>query len=372
MREILALCAALAFAAGAEDGGLPAFRLDSGDLMNAIRSFKPSVLRTGKPVPGVDARPGVRPRELPAAPEAELARCPGAAEALRSAPDPDLYTYVGYRWVRSDDSTCAGQPSDRMFYPLERTTTLSFSAGDAPPTSAETRTVALSAPEYRLRKNFYFRTQLDGTRRFYAADLQELTGRQVPETVVAEFPNRARFPLLPWDATETFRLDYGRSSGARLAPVQTPHDYDAEAGISHGEGGRLTTTIRLSARARRQASPTDPQGVQLSLEAAGRTLKVRVLDRWAAWYRGEKLGLRVKLWRNVRIVGDKVAYELDVLVDPAASTTIDIADPRWDAFRREAIKPGHEYYADWSFSRNQSRVSSPDWIVRERTGRVKL
>lgn len=62
----------------------------------------------------------------------------------------------------------------------------------------------------------------------------------------------------------------------------------------------------------------------------------------------------------------------DLELDAAGESEIEPADPRWDSFRKEKIEPGREYYADWSFRRADSRISSGEWIEKGRSNRIKL
>lgn len=302
--------------------------------------------------------------------ESEISRCPRSPQALRGRPDRDLYTYVGFRYVRSDGSTCSAQPSGNTGYREARQRTLTFEArqqGDPSSHSYE-----LATPEYRIRRNFYFRTLLDGTRRFYSHDVSRRTGRELPETVRLSFVNRSDYPLLPWEPAETFRLLYGRESGAELHPASTNYEYEVGSSVGETPDGNMLTEVRAKAVKKRQLTPPEPEGVTLTLTKDGSSLVLDVRDAWARYYKGEKLGLKIKVWRAVPLWWDKVAYELDVSLEAAPQILMDLSDPRWDPFRREAIAPGREYYADWSFSRVDSRISTGDWVEKKRTDPLKL
>lgn len=371
MKRLALACAVGLAAVGARAEGEFSLGGEVGELLRTARAFRPSVAGR-QPSRREPAGERLSIREAPAVDEPEYRRCPAPAVALTSAPDPDLYTYIGFRWVRSDGTTCAPAPSERVTFTQEQATTLSFSADPAgPATGPESSALTLAAPEYRVRRNFYFRTDNDGTRRFYSVDLPQATGRQVPETVDLVFENRGERPLLPWEPAETFRLRYGRTSGALLEPLQVFQDYELQS-TAAADGGQLRTVVRARSRGRAKLSATDPEGARLTLESRGGTLLLDVQDRWAAYYRGEILELRVKLWRKVFLFGDKVVAEAVVPLDAAPTTVLDAAGPVLKPFLREELKRGHEYYADWSFRRADSRVSTPDWLARPRTGVVKL
>lgn len=305
--------------------------------------------------------------------EPEIRKCPAGAEPLSRQPDPDLFTYLGFRHVRSDGSTCAAQPSDKVFYQDPDSQELRFAGSEEPPARNEPILYNLSVPEYRIRRNFYFGTDLDGNKRFYSYDFKDKTGKQIPEAVQLLFANRVESPLLPWEPEETFSLEFGRISGASLTPLRTNYEYQIQVRAGKGPEGNLLTAIDATAVRKKTLTSPDPKAVSLALVRGGPGhLLIEVHDVWAKYYRAEKLGLKIRLWRNRFLIGDKVAYEMDIALDAQNRIVINPADPQWDAFKKEAIKKGGEYYADWSFRRADSRISTGEWIEKGRTNRAKL
>ncbi|MFH1618572.1 MAG: hypothetical protein ABIG11_01560 [bacterium] len=298
--------------------------------------------------------------------ETEIKKCPANAEMLTYNPDPDLFTYIGFRYVRSDDSTCMPGQSDRIYYQEAETRQIAFE-GDVSSYAYD-----LSTREYRIRRDFYFRTHLDGTRSFYACENKQYTGQQIPETVKLEFVNRADYPLLPWESAETFRLEYGIPSRAILAPVATNYEYQIRSAAGMTPEGNLLTTLTAEVLRKKELTPAEPDAVSLTLARQGTGLTADIRDIRAKYYAGEKIGLRIRLWRNVILLGDKVAYDIEIGLDAASQTVIDFSDPRWDSFKQEVLSHGREYYAEWSFSRQNSGISSGEWIYKGKSNRIKL
>lgn len=304
--------------------------------------------------------------------EAEIKRCPPGAAALGSPPDPDIYTYVGFRNVRSDGSTCAAQPGGGIYYREPAEKDLVFHAGPEGDEQAS-YSYHLAAREYIIRRNFFFRTQLDGARLFYSYDTRQYTGKQVPETVELEFANRADYPLLPWEPAETFRLRYGLAAGADLAPGQyANYEYGLRSTAGLTSEGDLLTRFDIKVLRKKRLTPPESGAVTLALVNGGNTLFLDVRDSRAKYYRNEKLGLRVSLWRNVFLWPDGVAYEMELDLPAASQILIDLSDPKWDKFKKEAIAAGREYYADWSFRRADSAISTGEWIDKGRTDRISV
>lgn len=374
-----AALAALSFspAARSRAEGLDDARLD-GRLAEVLAGARALGTRAGKP------RPEAAVGETPALPvstvgqEEEVRRCPREAQPLVSAPDLDLFTYMGFRYVRSDATTCEAEPSGNIYFLEPQALDLALTG------SATSYTYDLKAPEFVSRRNFYFRTALDGVRRFYFHDASRRTGREAPETVTLAFAGRDESPILPWEGPERFRLRYGLTAPAELTPVATAYEYAVTRETGSTAAGKPWSRFRMEAARKRARTPPDREAVTIELVKEGTRLVLRVRDRWARYYRAEALGLKIKLWRNVWLLEDKAAYELDVEFKPAAGDhdasmngdagefELEPADPRWDAFKRERIEPGREYYADWSFRRANSRFSTDDWVEKGRTNRLKL
>jgi hypothetical protein len=314
--------------------------------------------------------PAVAPTTRSSFDEPEIKQCPPSPVMLSYYPDGDLFTYIGFRYVRSDGSTCLPKPSDMIFYQKPETQNLVFKSQPAGDPSSYTYN--LQTREYTIRRNFYFRTQLDGTRRFYAYETSQYTGKQIPETVQLDFVNRADYPLLPWEPDETFRLEYGIASGAVLSPVSTNYEYQIKASASKTLEGNLLTKIEASVLRKKELTKPEPDAVSATLVRTGAGLAIDLIDIRAKYYKLEKIGLKIRLWRNVFLLSDKIAYDIEVNLDAASQIVIDFSDPRWDSFKKENLIPGREYYAEWSFSRLNSSISSGEWIDKGKSNRIKL
>lgn len=320
----------------------------------------------GVPVEAVSAgEPEVRVEPV-FHPEEEMRGCPANAEAVDDI-DGDLFTYIGFVHVRSDNSTCTARRSDRVHYQEEQEQQLVFKTDEDP-----SHTYNLETREYKLRRNFYFRTQLDGTRRFYSYETKEYTGRLIPETVRLEFVNRPDYPLMPGEPAETFRLRYGRPTGALVEAVSVNYEYRMRSQSGTTSEGGLLTSIDFTAVRKKQLNPPAADAVSVILAKRGSSLILDLRDVHAKYYRNEKIGLKLKLWRNVMLWDDAVAYEIEAALDASWQIIIDFSDPRWASFKKEAISSGREYYLEWSFNRPDSRISSDGWINKGQSNRVKL
>lgn len=338
-------------------------------LLEAVRSPGQDM-----PVPDAwSARPGgdaAQPAPV-AREESEIKRCPPGPVALGGSPDQDIYTYVGYRYVRADGTTCGPQPSDRIYYrePAEKEL---FFRPDPEGNGQASYKYSLQSREYIVRRDFFFRTQLDGSRLFYSHDANRYTGKQLPEGVELNFLDRAEHPLFPWEAPESFRLRYGAASGAALSPQDTNYEYAVSPAAGSTPEGDLLTRFDIKVIRKKRLTPPESGAVTLAPVNGGNTLVLDVRDSRAKYYGKEKLGLRVRLWKNVFLWPDSVAYEMDMELDAASRILIDLADHKWDKYKKEAIEAGGEYYAEWSFRRAGSAISSGEWIDKGKTDGVTV
>ncbi len=299
--------------------------------------------------------------------ETEMSRCPRNSEKIASKPDTDLFTYVGFKYVRSDDSTCLARPSDRIYYQEAKKTNLSFRSNQGTSFSYNYETL-----EYRIKRYFFFRTQLDGISRFYHYEKTEYTGKTFPEKVEIEFVNREDYPIIPWEGDETFRLYYGRGDKARLTSYATNYEYKIQS-VGEIVDGNWFTGFNIEVVRKKKLTTPEKNAVSLTLNKEGKSLVVNIRDiRARSYYKDDKIGLRIKLWRNVFLLEDKVAYDIDVDLDTASNIVIDFSDPKWDLFKNEGLKKWREYYVEWSFRRVGSNISSDEWIEKEESNRVRL
>ena len=298
-----------------------------------------------------------------------MKKCPPNAGDLGYSPDTDMLTYMGFVYVRSDDTTCRPDQSGAINYQEPASAGLRFKA-DEPSSSY---TYNLQTRQYVIKRAFYFKTMLDGSRRFYARDYQRYTGVMLPETVQLSFTNRAAFPLLPWEPEEAFSLKYGYPSGAALAAGSgTSYEYATRHAPGLTAEGTLLTKIEVDAVRKKALTPPEQGVVSLALAKRGEALVLELGDSRAKYYANEKLGLRIVLKRSVFLVDDKVAFDINTLVTPAAQLVLDLSAPEWAAFKKENLVSGKEYYAEWSFSRAGSVITSGEWIDKGKTEKFKL
>ena len=310
--------------------------------------------------------PSVRMRKV-SYEEAEMSRCPRNSEIITGEPDTDLFTYVGFKYIRSDDSTCLAQPSDKIYYQEAKNTNLSFWHNQGSSFSYDYETL-----EYRMKRYFFFRTQLDGTRRFYHYEKTEYTGKTFPERVELEFVNRENYPIIPWEGDETFRLNYGLGDKAALVFFRTNYEYKIES-VGEVVDGNWFTKFNIKVVKKKKLTPPEKDAVSLTLNKEGDGLSVKIRDiRARSYYKDDKIGLKIKLWRNVLLFDDKVAYEIDINLDTASDIVIDFSDSKWDSFKKEGLKKWREYYVEWSFRRVNSNISSDEWIEKEESNRIRL
>ena len=298
--------------------------------------------------------------------ESEISRCPRNSEKISSEPDTDLFTYVGFKYVRLDDSTCLAQPSDKIYYRDYESDKLYFRSNQGNSFSYDYLT-----SEYRIKRYFFFRTHLDGTRQFYHYEKKDFFGRNIPEKVEIEFVNRVDYPILPWDKEEGFNLVYGRKDKALLSAYSANYEYKIQT-VGEIVDGILYTKFKVEAVKRIRLTEPEKDVVSLTLEKKGDSLVANIRDIRAKYYKNEKIGLKIRLWRNVLLFDDKIAYDLDIYLDPASNIVIDFSDPKWDSFKNEGLKRWKEYYIEWSFRRFSSNISSGEWIEKEESNRVKL
>jgi hypothetical protein len=354
---LLLLLAAPGSAAQAEEEFSAAFRSLRDAIRFPVRAREPAV-------------PAFRPVKTSLPPEQELERsqCPQEYGALRSRPDPDLYSYLGYRWVRADESTCHRLPSETIHYLQPDRAFATFAVQDG--VQPQSRTLEFEAAEYKIRRNFYFRTGLDGRRHYFSYDFRVDTGRKIPETVILEFPNRSRFPLLPWEPAETFELRYGSGAGATGEPNDTGYEYRSSRSVERGTDGRVVSRLRFEPVRRKVLTPPDPEAVKLGMGELDGLFAIVLEDRWGRYYAGERLGLKLVLKEDRRFLPDRVVYEFDVELGSSERIVLHPEQDRWNGSRIHPLKRGHRYFAEWSFRRAGSRFTRDSWVERGRTATV--
>ena len=163
-----------------------------------------------------------------------------------------------------------------------------------------------------------------------------------------------RRPLLPWeyDAFEVC-LD-----GPWLDIRQGESAYDYKLVAMRPDG------FELQPERRRPMSP-DPAGVLGELDAR---LALSLKDRWASYYAGERIVVKVELKRHVRFWPDVVVLAEKELELPVADS-YSVPLTRFSGEFSEALEGGKEYYVRYSIKR-LGAVSRPVFTRALETGKV--
>lgn len=256
------------------------------------------------------------------------------------------YQYIGYRWLRSDGSTCSPLPSDNLSFFEEATASAGLGADDAP------RSLRLASREHRVARIFYRMPPEGGS--VYYHDQVEFTGRASEVDVNFRVANRAANPPLPWESESiSFAFD-GLSVNARVQGAA--YQYDINRSLS-GSFPRVRADFTLTPL-RKVLTRPDPLGIDGRLErtADGKSLKLVLADRWAAGYPGQTLRIAFVVKRNRRLWGDSKVAEGVAPFTTAAGYEIDLSK----LALKEALKAGEEYYAEFSFKRLGNVTSTED------------
>ena len=158
-----------------------------------------------------------------------------------------------------------------------------------------------------------------------------------------------RGPLLPWES-DVFRVCL-TGSALTTQPLSTAYDYRVV------RGGELDGCVVLASGPKR-ALPPDPRGVQAAL-TPGLTLAFR--DRWASFYPGELIVLKIALKKENSFWPDETVVEKEL--------TLPVAESYAAEFGGAAGGPGI-YYARYSIRRLGGRVSTEDETPALQTQRV--
>jgi hypothetical protein len=146
-----------------------------------------------------------------------------------------------------------------------------------------------------------------------------------------------RGPLLPWES-DVFRVCL-TGSALTTQPLSTAYDYRVV------RDGEFDGCVVLASGPKR-ALPPDPRGVQAAL-TPGLTLAFR--DRWASYYPGELIVLKIALKKEVSFWPDENVVEKELTLPVAETYTVE--------FGGAASGPGI-YYARYSIQRLGGRVST--------------
>ncbi|MFH2204325.1 MAG: hypothetical protein ABIJ96_14495 [Elusimicrobiota bacterium] len=165
--------------------------------------------------------------------------------------------------------------------------------------------------------------------------------REVPRWTYRELVQvelRERKELYPWEKEAVAVCLDG--NWLSVHEVQLAHKYTASR-----NGGYYTLTAG-------EKKPMDPDkhGIEAAApESTGDNLAVTFTDRWASYYAGEQVVLSMKLKREVKNWFDPVLVEKEFTFAAADAYPVDFAP--YAAEFSEKLKPGSNYYVEWSFKR---------------------
>lgn len=164
-----------------------------------------------------------------------------------------------------------------------------------------------------------------------------------------------RKPLLPWE-TDSFEVCL-EGPWLDIYIGETAYQYRrAGSGAFHGD-------FRMAPGEKRAEKP-DPSGIAFQSYSQGLVLSLS--DRWAAYYKGEQTGLKVKLKDNGWFGGSTVV-EAELTVPSAASYQIDLAALARQAGK--ALKAGDKYYVEYRW-RRVGPTSKNDWMKEKKTDKT--
>ncbi len=147
---------------------------------------------------------------------------------------------------------------------------------------------------------------------------------------------RERLPLLPWEE-DAFRVCL---DGPFLDTDQLESAYEyTRAG--YGRDGNITV-----APVRKTPMRPDPAGVSATIAP---NLAVALADRWASYYAGERVVIKLTLKKHVPNWFDPVVLEKEVELPVAASYAVELAAEAAAAGAR--LEAGKSYYAVYAVKR---------------------
>ncbi|MCX5787980.1 MAG: hypothetical protein NTX64_05645 [Elusimicrobia bacterium] len=358
---IVACLAAQPCAAGAQNLGLQ----DAANRMAGVGGFEPG--RERPPFDGHDVPPvgPERSRFDPWAPPWggnqgwEVPSCPPSAYPSYAPWEgyQQPYQYLGYRWLRTDDTTCSPLPSDRIWFSENASASAALPAGDA------AATLRLSSRVYRVARIF-FRAPPDSPSISYV-DQREYAGRATTLTAAVSVANRAANPPLPWESESIVVYFDGRTVNAR--PQNPSYSYN----VAVSQGGMppdLTAQVTLTPLAK-LVTQADPNGLtaQLQKTADGKSFVIVLADMWPGYYPNQNIVITYTVKRH-RLVLDPTAFQGSAQFGSAAQYAIDLSK----AAPQEALKPGEPYYAEIRFRRLGGTVSTQDELRIANTPQVKF
>ncbi len=166
---------------------------------------------------------------------------------------------------------------------------------------------------------------------------------------------QGRGALLPWER-DSFRVCMN-GPWVYADPIQTAYDYKE---ISNGNDGDIV----MAAVGRTPEAP-DPVGV---LATVTPQLVATFTDKWASYYPGETITLRVELKKDVPIFPDSTLLKKDIVLPVAASYSVDLSKYASEFSQQPAA--GKKYYVRYSIRRDGGTVSSTAFTDELETAKV--
>ena len=192
-------------------------------------------------------------------------------------------------------------------------------------------------------------------------DCHESTVDTETRFVHVEVSNRGS--MYPWEADKfsaCLEEDY-----LSVRTYGTPsHRYEIS------QKGHREVTAEARAFEKIRANP-DPEGLAVEAfiyDTAASSPKLSLTDKWAEWYTGEETVISLKLKRDVPLWFDQDILRKDITFPAARRYEINFAD-----YAREFLKPlepGKKYYVEWSFKRNNSKISLDTDMPKGQTQRI--
>lgn len=162
-------------------------------------------------------------------------------------------------------------------------------------------------------------------------------------------------PLLPWEH-DSFRV-------CLMGPWLSADALDTAYKYTVTSQGQDSGSIVVVAGAKTPEA-ADPAGVTGDLNAS---LALNLSDKWASYYAGERITVRVELKKVVKFWPDAQVFEKDVDLPVASSYPLDLA--KLAAQAGQKLEAGKQYYAKYSIKR-VGTVSKADFTKTLETGKV--
>ncbi|HBL15845.1 MAG: hypothetical protein A2X36_03380 [Elusimicrobia bacterium GWA2_69_24] len=171
-----------------------------------------------------------------------------------------------------------------------------------------------------------------------------------------------RGEMLPWERDVFEVCLQGQFLNAYVTDASHKYDLDVP-----GWSGDL-----VQARAiQKTAAEPDPAGIQAEsflYDAEGGSLVLSLRDRWAQFYKGERVRVQLVVKRDVPNWFDETALDKELELPAADAYKLRVAD--YASELRSDLKPGKPYYAEWRFKR-VGQVSKNSWQKKLETARAE-